>query len=843
MSIRMKAMTLIVSTMLVFLISLFLVAEYVLIDRFRELEYREANANIERIRNAIDQQFEFLEAKAADWIMWDDAYTFVQDGNEAFKSANLFDKNGENMKVNFLIYFNQTGQVMGSFGWDLQESAPLPISAEVFNFFKPDSYFLTHKSHEDTKAGFVAFAQGLAYVVAGPVVPGDHNGPIKGTMAIVKFLTPLEQKNIEELTKFKLNFHVLGKGQELDKSLSKLDLLTPENPTMIYQDNDQRFEGLTLFVDWQAEPVMVLKVLFKGEIMRHGRETIRIVLLAIGGFGTLFAIMLMLVLNRSVLNRVSDLVQDVGVIEFKDDISSRVQVVGKDEISHLAMVINRMLDVIAKNQRDLHAILDHVPSGLLRCDATGEIQSGYSNSCNEILKSDGEPSRLSGKISFKGQKIWNAIGLSMRDAESFQSFYEQIFEMEWLADQSLGNLPTRIQLGSKYLALEGSIVRSVSGSIDSILFSITDITALLAAEAEKTEHQSLIKILRNRDRFKDLCARLLNCKKLNLLPDQTSGLEETKRILHTWKGEFASFGVKDIANEIHQIEEDLTSIELLTPRVEKIQEQLNSLLIKHEEILRLNPKEMEKHSVQLDQKILWDLQSRVDQAINLEEVRPIVQDFIVATLQEEAGKTFAYLRDGAMELASRLHKQVHVTLHGENIRLPLQYAEVFSALLHIIRNALDHGIESASERQGKNPVATLAIEAEESDQQLTISISDDGRGIDLKRVKETALAKGLTTERDWQNLTTEQQIQFVTISGFSTRREVTTISGRGIGMDVVTASLKKFGGKLHISSKLGWGTTIRVQLPRQDSSFLSARKTTTVNHTGTNPGPNSTDAA
>lgn len=149
-----------------------------------------------------------------------------------------------------------------------------------------------------------------------------------------------------------------------------------------------------------------------------------------------------------------------------------------------------------------------------------------------------------------------------------------------------------------------------------------------------------------------------------------------------------------------------------------------------------------------------------------------------------------------MELASRLHKQVNVVVHGRTVRFPLQYGEVFNALLHLIRNAIDHGIEPAHERQGKSLIGTLTIQAEEKSHEIIISISDDGGGIDLKRVRDIAVAKGLTTEENWKLLTPEEQIQFVTISGLSTRKEVTHISGRGIGLDVVASSLKRFGGNL-----------------------------------------------
>jgi sensor domain CHASE-containing protein/HPt (histidine-containing phosphotransfer) domain-containing protein len=816
MSIRSKAIALILSTMLVFLSSLFLVAEYVLMERFQTLESREAQNNIERVRNAIHLEFDFLKAKAADWIAWDDAYAFVQNGNDEFRAANLFDQNGANMKVNFLLYFNQEGEVVGSFGWDLEQEKPLPIPVEVLNFLQPGAHFLNHESADDIKTGFVSFPQGLAFVVSGPVVPGDKNGPIRGSMALVKLLTGGMITQLEELTKFKLKFQVRKADAATDADWQRATQLMAGHISVIQARDADRLEGLTLFDDWSGEPVMQLTILFPREIMQQGRRTIQDILLALGGFGLLFSLMLILVLNQGVLNRVFRLAHDVGRIDLHHSIRTRVDDAGKDELSTLAKAINRMLDAIARQHRNMEAILDHVPTGLLRCDAQGKIQSAYSQSCTRILQSAG----VDAQPSFTNQAIWDVLGLKARDAESFRLFYQQIFDIEWLAGDMLTNLPTRIQFGPRHLALEASLIRTETGTIDSVLFSITDVTALIEAEFENAQHLSLLRILRNRDRFRDLCQRLFDFKEGHTFAEPHAGLMEARRILHTWKGEFASFGVKEIASQIHQIEDEIQNLDGLQGHIKIIQNSVHQFLVRHAEILHLNPAELQKRMLSIDEQSLKDLEHHLQRAHDLQEVSRVYKNFLEATLQEEAGKTFAFLRDSALELATRLNKKVNVQVRGADVRLPLQYGEVLHGLLHLIRNALDHGLEASYERQGKSPIGTLSIEAQENLQDLTIIIRDDGRGIDLNLVKETALSKGLCTEEQWTILSPEQQLEFVMLNGFSTRREVTAISGRGIGLDVVASSLKKYGGSMHIASRAGLGTAITIALPRLASRQL-----------------------
>jgi sensor domain CHASE-containing protein/two-component sensor histidine kinase len=817
MSIRSKAIALILTTMLVFLTSLFLVAEYVLMERFQTLESREAHNNIERVRNAIHLEFDFLKAKAADWIAWDDAYAFVQNGNQEFRAANLFDQNGANMKVNFLVYFNQEGKALGSFGWDLENEKPLPIPAEIMNFLQPGAHFLNHESADDIKTGFVSFPQGLAFVVSGPVVPGDKNGPIRGSMALVKILSASMITQLEELTKFKLKFLVRKPGAGADEEWKRATQLTAGHTTLTHAVNDDLLEGLTLFDDWSGEPVMQLTVLLPREIMQQGRRTIQDILLALGGFGLLVSLMLILVLNQGVLNRVFRLAHDVRRIDLHHSMRTRVDDAGEDELSNLAQAINRMLDAIARQHRNMEAILDHVPTGLLRCDAQGSIQSGYSQSCSTILQAPEGATQAS----FTHQLIWDVLGLKGRDAESFRLFYQQIFDIEWLAGDMLTNLPNRIQLGTKHLALDASLIRTDAGAIDSILFSIADVTALIEAELENAQHLSLLRILRNRDRFRDLCQRVFDLKGGDPAGDPQSALMEARRVLHTWKGEFASFGVKDIANQIHQIEEDLQNTEGLQLHVVSIQGAVQQFLERHVEILHLNPAKLQKRMLSIDEQSLKDLEIQLQKAPDLKSVSSVYKSFLETILQEEAGKTFAFLRDSALELAARLNKRVNVLVRGEEVRLPLQYGDVLHGLLHLIRNALDHGLEPSHERQGKSPLGTLSIEAQESPHELIIIISDDGRGIDRALVKKAALSKGLCTDEKWQLLSPEQQLEFVMLSGFSTRREVTAISGRGIGLDVVASSLKKYGGSMHIASQPGLGTTITIRLPRLASQQLT----------------------
>lgn len=166
------------------------------------------------------------------------------------------------------------------------------------------------------------------------------------------------------------------------------------------------------------------------------------------------------------------------------------------------------------------------------------------------------------------------------------------------------------------------------------------------------------------------------------------------------------------------------------------------------------------------------------------------------------------------DLSRRSGKKVSLELSGESTELDKTIAEELAdPLLHMIRNALDHGIEPPEERvaAGKTPVATLRIAAEHQSGQIVITISDDGRGLDPQRIRAKAIEKGLIDAE--AQLTPEETFQLIFAPGFSTAEKITDISGRGVGMDVVRKHVETLRGRIDIQSELGKGTSFFICLP------------------------------
>ncbi|MDR2349752.1 MAG: chemotaxis protein CheA [Deltaproteobacteria bacterium] len=170
----------------------------------------------------------------------------------------------------------------------------------------------------------------------------------------------------------------------------------------------------------------------------------------------------------------------------------------------------------------------------------------------------------------------------------------------------------------------------------------------------------------------------------------------------------------------------------------------------------------------------------------------------------------------ARELSHQLGKRVKVVLEGQVVQLDKSIAESLEApLVHVVRNSLDHGFEPAGEREaaGKNPDCLLRVSASADKEFFFLVVEDDGRGIDPAKMREVAVLKGTMSETQAAGLTDKEAIGLIFGAGFSTANEITDVSGRGVGMDVVRTNISALNGSINVDSTVGKGTVITLKIP------------------------------
>lgn len=199
-------------------------------------------------------------------------------------------------------------------------------------------------------------------------------------------------------------------------------------------------------------------------------------------------------------------------------------------------------------------------------------------------------------------------------------------------------------------------------------------------------------------------------------------------------------------------------------------------------------------------------------------------DLVTGELQEEVMKTRMQPVAGVLskfhrvvrDLARDLGKQIEFAVEGAETELDKTLIEAIKdPLTHIIRNSCDHGIENPADRKnaGKPATGHINVRAYQESGQVIIEIADDGKGLDSKRILEKALEKGLINSDRAQSMSQHEIYQLIFLPGFSTAQQVSAVSGRGVGMDVVKTNIEKIGGNIELSSQLGHGTKISLKIP------------------------------
>ncbi|MGE5390556.1 MAG: chemotaxis protein CheW [Deltaproteobacteria bacterium] len=168
------------------------------------------------------------------------------------------------------------------------------------------------------------------------------------------------------------------------------------------------------------------------------------------------------------------------------------------------------------------------------------------------------------------------------------------------------------------------------------------------------------------------------------------------------------------------------------------------------------------------------------------------------------------------DLAKELDKEVDFLIEGKETELDRTVIdEIGDPLVHLLRNALDHGLESPEERMrnGKSARGTIILRARHEGNNVYIEVEDDGAGINTQRICEKAVEKGLITDKEAESISREEAIEFLFRSGFSTAKNITDVSGRGVGLDVVKNKIESLNGEIFVDSRPGQGTRFRIKLP------------------------------
>jgi signal transduction histidine kinase len=382
------------------------------------------------------------------------------------------------------------------------------------------------------------------------------------------------------------------------------------------------------------------------------------------------------------------------------------------------------------------------------------------------------------------------------------------------------------------LKIQPNPIWSASEKLDKILFVIEDVTELEALEEEVLRRQRETAMIEDvmssdraklRDFFEDSQNQLMQIIDHHKT-ERLKGPEVVMRDLHTLKGNARFYNLKMLSEAIHKCESALASSkeENESPNQSIFLHELKSALTisgQYREILnRIYNTSSSSGAEPINILAKQDLERLVTQLrekVDPETIKKI--EFSISLLSAQSLKQLVLRYQNMIDqVAQGLGKKVQLNVVGD---APISEQEVQilqDCLGHLIRNSIDHGIESERERLevGKSQIGVITVHCDELQGQLEICLEDDGRGLDGEKILSKALSKNIISESLAKDFTSQQKIELIFRPDFSTKEEITEISGRGVGMDAVKSLVTSAGGSIQVRSELGKGTRFRISIPR-----------------------------
>jgi two-component system chemotaxis sensor kinase CheA len=257
-----------------------------------------------------------------------------------------------------------------------------------------------------------------------------------------------------------------------------------------------------------------------------------------------------------------------------------------------------------------------------------------------------------------------------------------------------------------------------------------------------------------------------------------------------------------IRKQVEPVKREEKHIKVDTEKMDHLLDMVGELMIAQSMVIQ-NP-EVQRIP---DQRLGRDLSQ-------LQRVTSTLQNISMSMRLVPIGATFQKMNRIVRDLARKSNKSINLVLEGQNAEIDRNMVEeLYDPLVHMIRNSCDHGIQSSDDRiaKGKSPEGTILLKAEHAGGKIMITISDDGDGLNREKIIAKAREKGLI--KDEEHLAEKEIFNLIFMPGFSTATQVTNISGRGVGMDVVRKTIEKLRGTVEIASKSGLGTTFTIKLP------------------------------
>jgi two-component system chemotaxis sensor kinase CheA len=470
-----------------------------------------------------------------------------------------------------------------------------------------------------------------------------------------------------------------------------------------------------------------------------------------------------------------------------------------DNVIGLEKIVQARTAALDDRNRDMRLVLDHVGQGFLTINKNGVMSNERSAIIEKWLGRADENMTFADYLEQSVPEV----------AAAFRFCWQEVVAGEMLLELTLDQMPRRFKLKGHHYELEYTPILGASGDLEKVLLVISDVTEHVEREGLEQQQREVVhvfeRLTRDRKGFLEFVSEA---------DEQVAAIHKgeitdpivLKRIIHTLKGNALLFGIGTVGDLCHAMEARIIEDGVLPTATERDELKAGwgrlratmSSLFDDDELAKIELEPVEYEAIL--------------RAVQRGEPRDKIARTILDWKLEPTAKRLARVAEQAQAIGRRLGKEpIRVDIDHRDLRLePGRWAPFWSAFTHVIRNAVDHGLETPEDRttQGKPAEGVLRISTRVERDQFVIEMTDDGRGIDWKTVANKAREKGLPHGSETE--LTEALFE----DGITTTSQVNEYSGRGIGMGAVRSACQARGGTVKISSQPGQGTRVEFRFAR-----------------------------
>lgn len=332
---------------------LYVSAQSIILSSFAQLEQTSIERDVQRVVSALDESLKELDIFTLDWASWDDTYTFIVDGNQAYIDSNLTDQFFVDSQLNLVVFVDRSGRVVFEKAFDATTQQIIPVPQGLQAQLTPE-HLLNHPHLTSRITGILRLSQGFLVVASRPITTSLKTGPIRGALIMGRYFDTSFVENLAQTTHLAVTWWPFDQQQFPPDVQSAIGSLSEQNPVVVNALNDYQIGGYTLLNDLDQQPALLLRIEEARVIYQHGQASLSYLLVSLIIIGLSFAIVVLILLERLIIARLLALGQAVNQARSHiTDLSVSIPIHGRDELAQLATNIQGLLTTIKQYQVQL----------------------------------------------------------------------------------------------------------------------------------------------------------------------------------------------------------------------------------------------------------------------------------------------------------------------------------------------------------------------------------------------------------------------------------------------------------------------------------------------------------